>query len=100
MLIFNLLLGDFDWLIVGCFCFSRNDTFNGKNQHDIQRFFIDASPSSIFWHFNCSSRFACLQQQQLFLLYKIVHHGHSPGVVELNSMQLAHRHEVAPCGRS
>ena len=30
----------------------------------------------------------------------MVHQGHSPGVVELNSMQLAHRQEVAPLGRS
>ena len=32
--------------------------------------------------------------------YKIVHQGHSPTVVELNSIQLAQRHDVAPFGRS
>ena len=35
-----------------------------------------------------------------FDYYKMVHHGHSPGAVELNSMQLAQRHDVAPEGRS
>jgi hypothetical protein len=29
----------------------------------------------------------------------IVHHGHSPGVMELKVEQLAHRHEVALCGK-
>jgi hypothetical protein len=32
--------------------------------------------------------------------YDMVQHGHSPGVMELNSIQLAHRHDVAPCGKS
>ena len=32
--------------------------------------------------------------------YEIVHHGHSPGVIELNSIQLAHRHDVALSGKS
>ena len=33
-------------------------------------------------------------------LYKIVHHGHSPWVIELNSIQFAHRHDVALSGKS
>jgi len=32
--------------------------------------------------------------------YKTVHHSHSPGVVELNSMQFWHLHDVALFGRS
>jgi hypothetical protein len=32
--------------------------------------------------------------------YMIVHHGHSPGVMELNSIQFGHRQEVALSGKS
>ena len=36
----------------------------------------------------------------IYSFYKMVHHSHSPRVIELNSIQLGHRHDVALLGRS
>lgn len=76
------------------FTYNKNDVLCLEAQFNPAA--MKVSPS----HSHSVIQFQFDKENALHVFYITVHHGHSPGVIELNSEQFAQRHDVHLSGKS